>query len=82
MAEYHVGSGWAGIYAGTLKKNGIEWLNKSVVTDEAIGAVADYFLSQCEIDKVNLIKYKWALKDGRKISLTFEIKEVQDADCD
>ena len=78
MAEYHVGCGLAGIYAGTLKKNGIEWLNKSVVTDEAIGAVADYLLTQCDIDKVNFIKYRWALKDGRKISLTFEVKEAQD----
>jgi hypothetical protein len=44
MAEYHVGCGIAGIYAGTLKKNGIEWLNKSEVSHEALCAVAQYLL--------------------------------------
>ena len=41
MAEYHVGCGLAGIYAGTLKNNN-EWKNKSDVTDEALCAVAQY----------------------------------------
>ena len=45
MAEYHVGCGLAGIYAGTLKKNGIEWLNKSIVTREALSAAAEYLLT-------------------------------------
>ena len=44
MAEYHVGCGMAGIYAGTLKKNGYEWRNKSDVTSEALSAVAQYLL--------------------------------------
>lgn len=44
MAEYHVGCGLFGIYAGTLKKNGIEWLNKSCVTNEALDSVAQYLL--------------------------------------
>ena len=44
MAEYHVGCGLAGIYAGTLKKNGYEWLNKSNVTREALSASAQYLL--------------------------------------
>ena len=44
MAKYHVGCGIAGIYAGTLKKSGDEWLNKSDVTNEAMGAVAQYML--------------------------------------
>lgn len=42
MAEYHVGCGLAGIYAGILKKNGKEWLHKSNVTREALSAVAQY----------------------------------------
>lgn len=42
MAEYHVGCGITGIYAGILKKNGKEWQNRSCVTDEAIGAVVDW----------------------------------------
>ena len=48
MAEYHVGCGAFGIYAGTLKPNGIEWRNKSDVTDEAISAAAQYLLQQDE----------------------------------
>lgn len=42
MAEYHVGKGLAGIYAGTIEKSGI-WRNKSDVTDEAIAAVFLWF---------------------------------------
>ena len=46
MAEYHVGCGFAGIYAGTMKPNGYEWRNKSDVTDEALYAAAQYLLFQ------------------------------------
>ncbi len=42
MAEYHVGCGIAGIYAGTLNKNGATWRNKTNVTIEALDAVAEY----------------------------------------
>ena len=45
MVEYHVGCGLAGIYAGTMKKNGFEWLNKSDVTKEAEVAVAGWLLT-------------------------------------
>ncbi len=45
MSEYHVGCGFAGIYAGTLKKSGVEWRNKSNVTYEALCAVAQHLLS-------------------------------------
>lgn len=48
MAEYHVGCGIAGIYAGTLNKKGDRWLHKSDVTDEALIAVAQYFLEHDE----------------------------------
>ena len=44
MAEYHVGCGWAGIYAGTLNKNKTMWNNKSEVTNEAMCAVAQYLM--------------------------------------
>lgn len=44
MAEYHVGCGIAGIYAGTIKKNGYEWLNKTEVTREALSSTAQYLL--------------------------------------
>lgn len=46
MAEYHVGCGIAGIYAGTLNKSKNRWINKSDVTDEAVSAVAQYLLEQ------------------------------------
>lgn len=39
MAEYHVGNGLAEIYAGTLTKDKSKWINKSVVTEEALLAV-------------------------------------------
>lgn len=48
MAEYHVSCGAFGIYAGTLKPNGIEWRNKSDATDEAISAAAQYLLQHDE----------------------------------
>lgn len=47
MAEYHVGAGTFGIYAGTLKPEGKDgytiWRNKSDVTDKATAAVVSYF---------------------------------------
>lgn len=54
MADYHVGCGIAGIYAGTVKKNGIEWQNKSLVTDEAIDAVRDYLMLQ--LNKAHVVR--------------------------
>lgn len=48
MAEYHVGCGAFGIYAGTLNKNKDKWLNKSDVTDEAFGSVAQYCVEHNE----------------------------------
>lgn len=44
MAEYHVGCGTFGIYAGTLNKRGDMWLHKSDVTDEVLGCAAQYLL--------------------------------------
>ena len=44
MAEYHVGCGLFGIYAGTLKNHN-EWRNKSEVTSEALDSVAQYLLT-------------------------------------
>ena len=46
MAEYHVGCGAFGIYAGTLNKNKSMWLNKTDVTHEAICAVAQYLVQE------------------------------------
>lgn len=45
MAEYHVGAGAFGIYAGTLEpRNRNLWRNKSDVTDEALAAVAQFLI--------------------------------------
>jgi len=47
MAEYHVGCGAFGIYAGTLNsRNRNLWQNKSDVTNEAVSAVAQYLLQE------------------------------------
>lgn len=45
MAEYHVGCGFFGIYAGTLKKPD-EWKDKTDVTNEAIDAVLQYLYQE------------------------------------
>ena len=44
MAEYHVGAGLFGIYAGTLNPKGDTWRNKSEVTREVLGAAAQYLM--------------------------------------
>lgn len=45
MAEYHVGCGAFGIYAGTLEpRNKNLWRNKSDVTNEALCAAAQHLL--------------------------------------
>lgn len=44
MAEYHVGCGIAGIYAGILNKKGDRWNQKSEVTIEAIDSVAEFLM--------------------------------------
>ena len=44
MAEYHVGCGMFGIYAGILNKDNNRWKNKTEVTDEALCAFAQYLL--------------------------------------
>lgn len=79
MAEYHVGCGAFGIYAGTLNsKNKNLWQNKSEVTDEAINAVRDYMV-QNELGgydtEIKTQGYIWTLKDGRIVELRITIKD-------
>ena len=45
MANYHVGCGIAGIYAGTLNKKGDMWTNKSDVTQEVLNCAFEYLYS-------------------------------------
>ena len=70
MAEYHVGCGIAGIYAGTLKPNGYEWRNKSEVTNEALDAVTNYLFS-------NSIEVRFT-KDGKKYALRIVEREEEE----
>lgn len=69
MAEYHVGCGMAGIYAGTIKKPG-EWKTKSEVTAEALRSVAEYMVGKIKPgDKAYEIT--WTNRTtGKKIVLT------------
>ena len=66
MAEYHVGCGIAGIYAGTLKKNGIEWLNKTEVTKEAMKLT----------ERENSYAYAVKMKDGKYARLKLEVSDT------
>lgn len=71
MAQYHVGCGIAGIYAGTLKKSGDEWLNKSCVTNEAINAVVQYMYFNIPKDE-NSFAYGFKMRDGKYVRLMVE----------
>lgn len=76
MAEYHVGCGLAGIYAGTVNKGGETWRNKSNVTDEALAAVATYLKEEAAAAKQpesEWYGYKWKMPDGRALHLGVRI---------
>ena len=69
MAEYHVGCGTFGIYAGIFKKDN-EWRNKTDVTHEALCAVAQYLLFQGK-------EFRFQHKDKR---YAMRIEEIDGAD--
>lgn len=80
MAEYHVGCGLAGIYAGTLNpktKDGYQtWRNKSDVTEEAIAAVAQYLKQELDFEKNGIeIARRYTSNDGTIIELKLSIVE-------
>ena len=82
MAEYHVGAGCFGIYAGTINKRGNMWQNKTECTDEALAAVRDYLFNRLE-DGESWCGYEWTRKDGRIVTLMLSVRdanmrEVQD----
>ena len=70
MAEYHVASGIAGIYAGTMK--GSYWKDKSEVTDSAIAAVMTYMYLQMR-DGETSKAYAMRLMDGTYARLKLEV---------
>lgn len=74
MAEYHVGCGLAGIYAGTILKPGV-WKSKSPVTDEALRATAEYMMGKIEADH-EAYEISWTNRTtGKKIVLTCRVIE-------
>lgn len=75
MAEYHIGCGVFGIYAGTLKKNGREWKNKTECTDEALCSVRDYLYSEAIRENKTTFGYEWTMKNGKVIELLIKIRE-------
>lgn len=78
MAEYHVGCGALGnIYAGTLKKNGKEWKNKTECTDEALCAVRDCLYAEAVMENRTVHGYEWTRKDGRIVELLVKIREPE-----
>ena len=74
MAEYHVGCGLAGIYAGTLKKNGEEWLHKSDVTDEAILSVIQHMYFQLSKGETSMA-YAVKMNGGKYVRLKIEVSD-------
>ena len=66
MAEYHVGGGMFGIYAGILH-NRITWKDKSEVTREALSASAQYML-------VNEKELRFGYKGKRHVMRVEEVK--------
>lgn len=73
MAEYHVGCGAFGIYAGTVNKKGDMWLNKSEVTEEATYAVIQYVKQNMTLDKKSIRTDKFGFVDGSTMNVTYEI---------
>ena len=78
MANYHVGCGAFGIYAGRLNRDKSMWIDgaRAEVTDEAICAVRDYLLMQIENGE-NTFGYEWTMKDGKTVQLAVKTKESE-----
>ena len=70
MANYHVGCGITGIFAGTINKTSTMWVNKSDVTDEAISAVAQFLLEHEEAMEFNY--------HGKRYRLAVEPQESEE----
>ena len=78
MAEYHVGCGIAGIYAGTLNKKKDMWVNKSDVTEEATWSVVQHLYHQIP-DGEKEIAYIFTFGNGNKVRVSVKkVKEVSE----
>lgn len=74
MAEYHVGAGLFGIYAGVLK-NKEEWKGKTECTDKALEAVRDFMCDEFIKCGKTSGGYEWTKKDGSVVTLQVSLKE-------
>ena len=74
MAEYHVGFGFNGIYAGIINKKGDKWLRKSDVTIEAIDSVLGFMYQQIPEGKQSTA-YAVQTGDGKYAILTAEVSD-------
>lgn len=81
MAEYHVGCGAFGIYAGTVhspRKDGTQlWREKSEVTDECVAAVVQYYKMQLDYEEYTHFHTQFKFKDGTVVHL--DIRKEDDA---
>lgn len=80
MAKYHVGYGFAGIYAGILNpktKDGYQtWKDKSVVTEEAISAVVQHLKQQLSFENNGTgIARRFTFNDGTVAELKLSTVE-------
>nr|DAS89330.1 MAG TPA: hypothetical protein [Caudoviricetes sp.] len=77
MAEYHVGCGAFGIYAGTLnppRKDGLQmWRQKSEVTEEAMSAVVQYIKQELMCRGKTKYSTRYEFSDGTFANLIVEI---------
>lgn len=79
MAEYHVGCGFAGIYAGTLNKDKTKWVNKSDVTREAYLAVFQHIKEDMEAHKKHERTDGYTFGDGTVLEVRFSFKRSNGA---
>lgn len=73
MAEYLVGCGTFGIYAGTLNKRKDRWQNKSEVTEEATHAVVQRVKQEMMLDKKSTRTDEFTFIDGSVMRVTYEV---------
>lgn len=73
MAEYHVGCGAFGIYAGTLNKKKDRWQNKSEVTEEATHAVIQHVKQEMMLEKKSTRTDEFTFVDGSVMRVTYEV---------
>ena len=79
MAEYHVGCGAFGIYAGTLNKQKTMWQNKSDVTEEARQAVIMYEKDRLKSEKRLKETIEYTFRNGDVLTVTYALKKAKGA---